>query len=146
MAENIRNDIMGRVGARLAAVTGFTATGKVAEWRTNPFALPDLPVISYQDGADEVEAPAYGEIRHNLAVTVEIIVEGAGATEETRGYLQDVVTAIGTDPTWETAAGTALAETTKLTGVEVVTASTDRLFSVGKIDMTIIYTTALWAV
>jgi hypothetical protein len=145
MSDSIRQQIITAVVTRLQGIkktAGYkTALGlDVKHWRTIPFAESDLPSCSVRDHTAENEQETMKSMKNTISVDIEIkCAPGATDIGDVYDLIEDIYTAVGTDPTWG-----GLAYTTLLPRNEIIMEQEDRTIAGITISMTIEYRAARW--
>lgn len=105
MADSIRQQIMTAFEARLATITtgnGYSSNlGKnVFGWRKTTIGQNEMPCVIVRDLTAKVtydDAPI-GHVNNRLQVMIEALFTGALTAAQARNALNDLISAIGTDP------------------------------------------------
>lgn len=140
---SVRQQIIDAVETRLKTIT--TANGyatqigsKVYVWRKSPLANTELPAVLVQDMAAQVDEEIIGQFTHRLAVRCAVFTSSATSPAQARAALNDLVTALFTDPFWS---GLAEGGTT-VASHDIMVEHDNNLVCAASVDIDIVYRTA----
>ena len=124
-----RQDIFDAVVARLGSVA------TVKPWRVSDLEVSELPALIVKDGEAPVDAGAeIGRFQHNLTISVECLDHGTTAETAVRSMMEDVLTAVGSDPTFG-----GLAHRTTITGTNLIVEHQKERVAAGVVGLIIRY-------
>lgn len=137
---NTRQQIVDAIETRFSALPSIE---KVAVWRASSLPVDQLPAVLIRDTVDTMPTDGIGTGRrdHDLQVEITCMFSGSTSVADARELAAELVTSIGTDPTWS-----ALAFDTILTSVDLNLEDANQLISAAQIEISIRYRTELWSI
>lgn len=145
MADSIRQQIIDKLAARLAAIkiTGGYKTdigSNVFDWLARDLADAELDAVIYRDVSADISMDTL-ELRSNkIRVEIEAKTKSGSTTAaQVREMIEDIYTAINVDDTWD-----ALALNTEPVGEEMMIGHGDKITGFATITIEIEYRTTKW--
>ena len=137
---NIRQQIIDALETRMNTIADIET---VKVWRVSDLAPAELPALLIRDTLDNMPADGVGAGRldHDLEITITAMFAGTTSDSAAREMISDIVSAIGTDPTFGT-----LAYDTILQSADLDLEDSAQLIAAAQINLTIRYRSDMWSI